>query len=318
MKLIVKLAVVAALLVTVLTVSKAATAGIDPVKASEVQQVNVALQGLPTKDKALTPATAQDRIFQWAREILPFYGHEGLTDNVTAPQDIIWYWAGLGDASLVDDYTFGIDAFTDCQPKGYGNGPLGPFIVTGPVFVNDHYINPVDAEYQDVGYIFTLTHELGHGQGICNGPSDYVESSTQLAALEVGSAIADSGNQLMKASLLHEWRDIILGSMVYQALVNDTLPEYYAYLKTVVTPREYSQKMARYRPRFTTADGRAGWAQVYREYSFAVYVKAEWCLHGGVLAASDKRGNLFAPHMMVPNDQPQALGDFTWLLQNLS
>lgn len=313
---VLKLALIFALSAVVLVVVGRATAGVDLVKASQVVALAPLVAATPATDSGLTLGTADLRLTEWELSILPWYAREGITNDVRVPEVVQWYWAGVGDADLVTDYTFGIDAFTDCQPKGLAQGPLGSVVVTGPVWVNSHYINPADAEYQDVGYIFTLTHELAHDQGICAGPSDYVESSTQLAALEVAAAMANGGNTLAAASLLREWRDIVLGSMLYDALRTGTLPDYYAFLRTVVTPREYAGRMSRYRSRFRTAAARAGWAQVYRKYSFAVYVKAEWCLNGGTLAASSTRGNLFAPHALVPSGRPLVMDDFAYFVEH--
>lgn len=290
--------------------AQAALAGVDPVKASEVQAVTPFLVDLPEKDVGLTLANSQARIEHWEFSILPWFAREGISNVVNAPQEIVWYWAGVGPAAEVTDYTFGIDAFTDCRPNGLYEGPLGPFAMTGPVWINSHYINPTDENYQDIGYIFTLIHELAHDQGICNGPSDYVESSTQLAALEVASAMGNAGNVLAASSVLHEWRDIVLGAMIYDALRTDDLDSYYAFLKTVVSPAEFASRMSRYRARFTDPISKYEWSQVYRKYSFAVYVKAEWCLHGGTLAASDARGHFFAAHALVPSHRPLVMDDF--------
>ncbi len=308
--------VVAVATVVILAAGKA-TAGIDPVKAAQVEQITPIIDRLPKIDKALTDKSAEKRVYQWAAEILPWYAREGIAYDVRVPESINWYLVPLGLGSSVVSYTFDIDAFTNCQMKGATQAPSGFAIVTGPVWMNGHYTLPTDSLYQDVGYIFTLTHELGHDQGICNGPSDYVESSTQLAAIEVASAMSLGGNKLAAASLLPEWRSIILGAMLYDALKSDDLPSYYAFLKSVVTPKEYAARMSKYRARFTDDLAKEQWAEVYKKYSYAVYVKAEWCLRGGTLAASDKRGSLFAPHVMVPSEQPLVMDDFVYLIENL-
>lgn len=296
---------------------------LDPVKVAEIQHLSVLLDALP-QTYPITLANSDQYTAQWEVEILPWYAYEGIADPVIPPVSIQYFFGMFGPADYINGYVFHILGLSQCEVAGVAQNPFdgNPSPVAGPIFLNGRYINPASPWYQELSWLPTLVHELGHSQGICEGPSPYVESSTQLAMLEVMSAMVNSGNDKVIPGLLYEWNSIIEGALYYEALRDGTLDQYDALLGAV---SHYSAKVAARHAasrRFwnATPERQAELKGILYKYEWVVYIKAKYGLKQGYLTGTlpgNSTPRLTSAKTMVPSGNNLVLDDFAYFLAHL-
>lgn len=139
--------------------------------------------------------------WEWAAEIIPYFTEEKIVTIPVIPDEIDYYW--FGPAQI---YLLGQAACEPGQPGGW-------------VALNLRYINPYSVWYGEVSYLSTLIHELGHiqGEGLCEGDTATVESTTQLVTLEVAAAMTNHGNLAALPTLLDDLRAMGLSTLQYYA-----------------------------------------------------------------------------------------------------
>ena len=146
-----------------------------------------------------------DDLINWTNEILPFYAYEHLVDydEARGPSDVYFKW-NAGDRN------FHVLGSAQCHADGKDQGV---------VMINGRGANPVSNWYGREDTIFTLIHELQHMQGgtFCDGLSEDLESNTQLGAVEIASAMVNSGHTELIRPLLEELRDMGLSALEYSA-----------------------------------------------------------------------------------------------------
>jgi len=109
------------------------------------------------------PDVGRTDLYDWARELLPYYENEGATGKVTIPRDIEFFqfWDQAHDR---------VGGRSNCETKA----------VVNLRFSNDH-----SAWYRDIGVVATLAHELAHvqqGDAICSEIGD--KTSEERAIIE--------------------------------------------------------------------------------------------------------------------------------------
>lgn len=297
-----------------------AAPSLDPVKVAEIVRLSALLDELPQKAYPITATNADNFLSNWATEILPWFAYEGVSDPAIPPKDISFYFGPFGPKEYIDGYVFHILGLSACEQIGVAPNPFDGELtpVAGPIWLNGRYINSASPWYQRPDLVSVLTHELGHSQGICAGPSPYVESSTQIATMEVLAAMANSGNDSVLLSLLFEYRGIVQGALKFEAM-RDGLADQYEQL--VASVDHYSAREAAIRDasrRFwnKSDEGRAELRGILYRYELVPYVKIQWGLKYGSLRASATQGRLTAPQMLVPLGTDFKLDDLAYFLAN--
>lgn len=288
---------------------------LDPAKVGLIQRLTGLLDKLPQKTYPITLENSSLFTAEWEVEILPFYAHAGIVDSVTPPAAIRFFFQPYGSADDVDMLTFHILGLSECgQIEGFADDGTA---IKGPIWLNGRFINPVSPWYQDASYLPTLVHELGHSMGICDGPSDYIESSTQVATIAVLAAMANAGLDGAILGLLDEYRSITQGALLSDALRTNHLAEYESFWASVhPSARDRAQHAFSSRfwygnkARLTELKG------IVSRYELTPYVKIQYALAQPCLclAASASRGRLFAPHVLVPSGAPLSLADLSYFL----
>jgi len=186
--------------------------------ASVVQRLNEAEKKLAGQHYVANDATA----LQWAAELFPYYFSEGIIDSPTYPSAITF-------RLFVDPGTLGVAdqvlAYAECGPQD-----------AKAIVFNARQDNPVSAWVNPNDFVLTLAHELAHIEGACGGVSELDESSAQEIALEVVSAVVDSGNSQALLSLVEELRSMGLGSLHYLAMKDHSLSDEYRAVLSKVYP----------------------------------------------------------------------------------
>lgn len=174
-------------------------APLDSPAARLALRMDAILDGIDEPRVALT----QVDLGAWTVEILPYFEYEGLTAMPIQPAAVT---PTLYPAASENFHVLG-RAY--CEPAG-----------GGPIELNARVINPVSPWYERPSALATLVHELIHvqGGGFCQGSSAELESTTQLATLEVLAAMANHGNRLALYAVLDEIRDMALAAAQYEAL----------------------------------------------------------------------------------------------------
>jgi hypothetical protein len=191
-----KLAVVAGVLLLVIGASAAATTTADdPLAAQEafVLRLDRMADALP----AVLSPTDDLALQQLAKEILPFTGYEHLTAVVKAPTGHIQYayWS-------TPDMNFHVLGTAAC-------------IAGTDVTLNARTTNGWSSWFGRPEMMWALTHELIHMQGgpFCTGTSEALESATQIATVEVMSAMVEYGDTRMLLPLLTGLRDMGISAL---------------------------------------------------------------------------------------------------------
>lgn len=175
------------------------------------------------KKHPLNIEPSQKIMEEWLQEIVPQFESLGMTN----------------DASMPTDFQF--QQFTD--PFYYGH-VLGTSNCGGEMRINARMDNPLSTWYESDNFWGTITHETAHQQqgSLCH-TSDraMVESSAQVAMMQVTSALAISGNRIAMHSWINEMNDMTEGALWYMAILE---PKAYGqlweqYKRTVdVTPED--------------------------------------------------------------------------------
>jgi hypothetical protein len=141
---------------------------------------------------------------KYAKEIAPQFEYEGMGPGIEVPDQL--YFA---------HYSGGIKA----------NHVLGSSNCMDKIEMNGRIASDISAWYGRDEFLFTLTHELAHmaqGLDICLiGPREFVETSADIAAMEVVSGLALSGNEDFFYSAVCELRSMARGASMAIALKNN-------------------------------------------------------------------------------------------------
>ncbi|HEY6019420.1 MAG TPA: hypothetical protein VIY48_05800 [Candidatus Paceibacterota bacterium] len=226
----------------------------------------------------------------YANEIVPWFAEEGITtDPITATAQ---FEQQIGtDANHVLGYTF-------CTDR--------------TVKINIRYSEKIDPWYGDPDLVFTLAHELGHVQQADNCqlfPSELVETSAQMMAFEVTSAIANGGNVVALVSVLENLRDLALAQVRYQALLHPSENKaMYKLYRKLFAGRELAERLQRVRYWAATPDEAK---DLLKKYDVAPYrLLKSRTAHGIMLGSEVHAGNPFA------GPRPLLLDDFHYVLQH--
>jgi hypothetical protein len=185
--------------VVVVALVVAALQGASPARAADfADPARVAVETDRIIDRM--PAVHLDpSLARWTREILPWFVEQGIARQARAPQGV--HYVDF-DSSLATMLL----GTTRCKD--------------GVVSISARYANPVSSVYRSVDLLLTLTHELAHVQQdtLCErAPSEVVETSAQLMALEVTAAMALDGNCAAGLALLRELRQLAVATLEYEA-----------------------------------------------------------------------------------------------------
>lgn len=180
--------------------------------AANARRFDAILATLP--DEAFAVITTEDDLDAWTAEIVPFFGYEA----ITGPDE-----GGYG-------YTYPtsaeFDYFTERGSRGEHHILGMANCISGELWINGRFGNPVSAWYESRTVLAVLVHELAHIQGICWSPTS--EQSAQLVTLEVLAAMAVKGNEAAFAALMDELRDMSLAAAQALALRDDRMDDYQA------------------------------------------------------------------------------------------
>lgn len=143
-------------------------------------------------------------LYKYAREIAPQFEYEGMGPGIEIPDELLFKY-----------YDEGIRA----------NHVLGSSNCIDKVEMNARISSEVSAWYARDEFLFTLTHELAHiaqGLDVClAGPREYVETSADVAAMEVVSGLALSGDANFFYAAVNEFRTMARGAAMAIALKNN-------------------------------------------------------------------------------------------------
>lgn len=180
---------------------------------SLVRRLDALADQLPDEDLL----TSLDDMKMWALEILPYMEYEGLSLQTKWPADIGLFYEDGSSA-------FHLAGQAACRM-------LTGLFSRGPILMNFRYTNPHSTWYGAGTSLGTLTHELIHIQGgpFCSGESEDLEANTQIAMVEVLSAMVNHGNRAALRPLLLELRSIGLAALQYEL----SRSEYLAFLDSI-------------------------------------------------------------------------------------
>ena len=136
----------------------------------------------------------QEDLDNWMMEIVPYFEYEGINED--------------GEVGEYNGLTYPHLDFEDYQDGLLSHHVLGRAqIFADDISLNARIANPVSPWYGRGDSIGTLVHELAHAQGV-KFPAPFSdideEASAQLVTLEVLSAMANHGNELVVPALLDE------------------------------------------------------------------------------------------------------------------
>ena len=190
----------------------------------------------------------------WTYEIVPYFEYEGLTSRARYPDSAQYtLFPGAGGH-------FHVLGKAQCDRDG-----------GGPIFINARGLIPESVRFGETWLLPTLIHELIHAQGggFCSGSSESLESTTQMATLEVLAAMANHGNVDAVYALIDELRDMAMAAVYYEALRDNRLGDYYAFRDRIYTaPLERARSEKSRRFWFETAQSRANLKEILNKYNF--------------------------------------------------
>lgn len=180
--------------------------------------------------------TSKEDVVGWAIEMLPQFEYNGITPKTVWPDR-----DGIAFVLFPDGDSF--------------NHVAGRSNCENYAVMSIRYENPVSSWYQDEDWPFTLAHELAHvQQGVLCGtaPTDLVENSAQIAAIEICASLVNGGNKLLMRPLVGELRGMALSSAYAIALKESKMPEYLG-LRSELSPGAFLEaRFERSRRRFST------------------------------------------------------------------
>lgn len=154
----------------------------EPLVTDQDGQFTVAMRSFwgyfESNDAALT---------QLAIEIVPYFEYEDIVSQARYPKVVLW----APMAGFAHNHVLGQ---ANCRPT-WGQPTA--------VIMNYRYVSPF-SYWNDERFPYSaIVHELAHIQGLC-GPYWDTESATQVAAIEVMAAMANSGDRLATRALVEE------------------------------------------------------------------------------------------------------------------
>ena len=157
---------------------------------------------------SIEPDATSEGLYRYAAEIIPQFEYEGIVPQSYFPKEVKFAYFGDG---MEANHILGR---SDCQS----------FAV-----VNSRVANPVSSWYESDDLVFTLTHELAHvaQQEMCyTEDRSFIENSAQIAAMEVCSGLALSGNKEFFRAALDELRGMTMGTAMAVAIKEKRMDEY--------------------------------------------------------------------------------------------
>jgi hypothetical protein len=142
------------------------------------------------------PEATEERLDQWAHELLPMYAYEGVSERTRIPKAVaLVQWR---------------EPFP--HNKIGGRSDCGSYAV-----VNYRYFNEISDWYQRPYWIGILTHELAHvaqGPGVCAiYDSEPTENAAQIITFEVLASLANGGNRDAAYTLAHEIKGMAISAV---------------------------------------------------------------------------------------------------------
>jgi hypothetical protein len=191
----------------------------------DVARFQALLEQIPDEERV--GIRTQEELDNWTKEIVPYFEYEGIDAETDPGKDSLH---GLIYPKVrFEDYRDGL----------MSHHVLGTTqIFTNEVTLNDRIANPVSVWYGRDDSILTLIHELCHAQGIkFPAPNSVLdqESSAQLCALEVASAMVNNGNKRVLPALLDELVYMNLAAARFLAMAADQQERFYADRARLVT-----------------------------------------------------------------------------------
>lgn len=162
----------------------------------------------------------QQDLNDWAAEIVPFFGYEGITgeDSAEFSSDPL----GRG---YVYPERMSFEFFDEQGSLGHHHILGMANCMSGEMWMNERFSNPVSSAYQSKAVLEVLVHELAHIQGICLSGEE-AEISAQLVTLEVLSSMAVKGNEAAFASLMLALEGMYTDAALAMALDDNRLEEF--------------------------------------------------------------------------------------------
>lgn len=188
-------------------------------------RLDKAIDSLPETTIVLTP----DNLVDWLHEIVPYFEENGAITSAHWPKE----------AST----EFYADARGALHIGGQSN-------CTDWVKVNERFIRSTSAWYGRIGALAVLTHELAHMQQgkLCETlPTEDIETTAQIMAIEVMASMTLSGNKPMRAALLDELFDMTMGAAWSYGLTDEYRTAYTALESQVYSKPFERARMARAR-----------------------------------------------------------------------
>lgn len=168
------------------------------------------------------PETTRKDFENWVRELAPMFEYNGIVDHAIIPSAM---------------------EFTDFTDGQKHNHVLGQSNCADLIRINARVTNPHSSWYQSEDFPFTVAHELAHVQqqeSCVSSSSEKIESSAQVAALEVMCSLANGGNTEAIRAVIGELRDMAMTTAYGWAIERNDLPRFIA-LRNRMSPGALSE-----------------------------------------------------------------------------
>jgi len=287
---------------------------LNPQLVAEITYLSKEYNALPVHHYVVTAANAPAFTLEWQIESAPFFRDTGIISSYTMANVVYTFSDDPNEA-------FHLLGQTDC------GGEVAGFAVQNPsptIWLNGRVFNPVSPWYQSDFWLPTIIHEIAHDQGVCVGDSPYVESSTQVVTLEVMAAMVNSGNLEALHGLLYEWRSIVEGALMSEAVKSPkALAQFQRFVASVDgSPEAIAFSKGQVAGRFWTKTGIEELKGILTRYELAPYEMVKNGLRVGYLAANetatvDSEGRQAYATILSPNGQALPLDDLRYLFNHL-
>lgn len=179
------------------------------------------------------PLISDETMLLWALELLPMYPYEGAADEVLIPDEIKLQPFFYKEYFERHEGALGV---SDCESYALANLRLE---------------NPYSSWYRDSSFQFTTAHELAHvlqraefcgteDDPITEEERDLVETTAQVVALEVMSALANGKNIYALYAVAFEMRGIAI-SIARAASIREGRQQDFEKLRPRLTPGALAQ-----------------------------------------------------------------------------
>lgn len=179
------------------------------------------------------PLVSDEAMVLWAWELLAMYPIEGVSDEVIIPDEI------------------GLRLFYYKEYYEKHEGALGVSDCKSYAFLNLRQGNPYSGLYRNSSFDFTVAHEFAHifqteefcgtrNDPITEEERDLVETTAQIVALEVMSALANGGNIYALYAVAYEMRGIAV-SIARATAIREGRQADFKRLRSRLTPGAIAQ-----------------------------------------------------------------------------